>query len=138
MKCWNIISFTSEPQSTTKNPTTLVPFKTLVQTLPLAILYLLYMVCIWCCFPADVTITSTILMHTYVFCCKLVTMESVRVINVPMYTILRRTTVAFTMVMEYFLTGQKHSYSVVGRYSVLSLVMVSLILCQQWNDYLLF
>ncbi|KAH7546333.1 hypothetical protein FEM48_Zijuj01G0189700 [Ziziphus jujuba var. spinosa] len=94
MKCWKIISFTSEPQSTTKNPTTLVPFKTLVHTLPLAISYLLYM---------------------------LVTMESVRVINVPMYTTLRRTTVAFTMIMEYFLTGQQHSYSVVGSVGIIVL-----------------
>ncbi|KAL6974151.1 UDP-N-acetylglucosamine transporter ugnt1 [Sarracenia purpurea var. burkii] len=40
-------------------------------------------------------------------------MESVRGISVPMYTTLRRTTVAFTMVMEYLLVGQKHSLSVV-------------------------
>lgn len=44
MKCWKIISFTTEPQITTNNPVTLVPFKTLVHTLPLAISYLLYMV----------------------------------------------------------------------------------------------
>lgn len=42
-------------------------------------------------------------------------MEAVRGINVPMYTTLRRTTVAFTMVVEYLLTGQKHSLPVVGR-----------------------
>ncbi|KAF3453736.1 hypothetical protein FNV43_RR04177 [Rhamnella rubrinervis] len=94
MKCWKIISFTVEPQSMTKNPATLVPFKTLVHTLPLAISYLLYM---------------------------LVTMESVRAINVPMYTTLRRTTVAFTMIMEYFLTGQKHSYPVVGSVGIIIL-----------------
>ncbi|GMY35817.1 nucleotide-sugar uncharacterized transporter 3-like isoform X1 [Fagus crenata] len=88
MKCWKIISFTvDEPQNATKNPATLVPFKTLVHTLPLAISYLLYM---------------------------LVSMESVRGISVPMYTTLRRTTVAFTMIVEYLLTGQKHSRSVVG------------------------
>ncbi|KAK0572420.1 hypothetical protein LWI29_031329 [Acer saccharum] len=45
---------------------------------------------------------------------QLVTMESVRSVNVPMYTTLRRTTVAFTMIVEYLLTGQKHSPSVVG------------------------
>ncbi|KAG2713330.1 hypothetical protein I3760_04G172200 [Carya illinoinensis] len=88
MKCWKIISFTmDESQSITYNPATLVPFKTLAQTLPLAISYLLYM---------------------------LVSMESVRSINVPMYTTLRRTTVAFTMTMEYLLTGRKHSPSVVA------------------------
>ncbi|KAJ0031757.1 hypothetical protein Pint_13773 [Pistacia integerrima] len=88
LKCWKVISFTAiEPQSTTYNPLTLVPLKTLIHTLPLAIAYLLYM---------------------------LVTMEAVRGINVPMYTTLRRTTVAFTMIVEYLLTGQKHSLSVVG------------------------
>lgn len=46
---------------------------------------------------------------------KLVTMESVRGINIPMYTTLRRTTVAFTMIVEYLLTGKKHSLLVVGR-----------------------
>lgn len=44
-------------------------------------------------------------------------MEAVRGINVPMYTTLRRTTVAFTMIVEYLLTGQKHSLPVVGRYT---------------------
>ncbi|XP_059433371.1 UDP-N-acetylglucosamine transporter UGNT1-like [Corylus avellana] len=88
MKRWKIISFTTdEPQSITNNPATLVPFKTLVHTLPLALSYLLYM---------------------------LVSMESVRGINVPMYTTLRRTTVAFTMIFEYLLTGQKHSPSVIN------------------------
>ncbi|KAK9947518.1 hypothetical protein M0R45_003138 [Rubus argutus] len=94
MKCWKIISFTAEPLSTTNNPVTLVPLKTLVHTLPLAISYLLYM---------------------------LVTMESVRGINVPMYTTLRRTTVAFTMVVEYILTGQKHSYPVLGSVGIIIL-----------------
>ncbi|XP_062148941.1 UDP-N-acetylglucosamine transporter UGNT1-like [Alnus glutinosa] len=88
MKCWKIISFTTdEPQSITNNPATLVPFKTLVHTLPLALSYLIYM---------------------------LVSMESVRGINIPMYTTLRRTTVAFTMIVEYLLTGKKHSPSVVN------------------------
>ncbi|ONH98396.1 hypothetical protein PRUPE_7G247800 [Prunus persica] len=94
MKCWKIISFTTEPQITTNNPVTLIPFKTLVHTLPLAISYLLYM---------------------------LVTMASVRGINVPMYTTLRRTTVAFTMIVEYILTRQKHSYPVVGSVGIIIL-----------------
>ncbi|KAI9192827.1 hypothetical protein LWI28_028158 [Acer negundo] len=89
MRCWKIISFTAvEPQGIISyNPANLVPLKTLTKTLPLALSYLLYM---------------------------LVTMESVRSINVPMYTTLRRTTVAFTMIVEYLLTRQKHSPSVVG------------------------
>nr|POE81638.1 udp-sugar transporter sqv-7 [Quercus suber] len=41
-------------------------------------------------------------------------MESVRGISVPMYTTLRRTTVAFTMIVEYVLTGKKHSPSIVA------------------------
>lgn len=49
------------------------------------------------------------------FWLKLVSMESIRGVNVPMYTTLRRTTVAFTMVVEYFLTGQRYSLPVVGR-----------------------
>ncbi|KAL5998339.1 hypothetical protein ACLOJK_009279 [Asimina triloba] len=44
-------------------------------------------------------------------------MESVRGVNVPMYTTLRRTTVVFTMIVEYLLLRQKYSSSVVGRYS---------------------
>ncbi|XWS17115.1 hypothetical protein CRYUN_Cryun33cG0040700 [Craigia yunnanensis] len=94
MKRWKIISFTEEPQSITSNPVTLVPLKTLIHTLPLAVSYLLYM---------------------------LITMESVRDINVPMYTTLRRTTVAFTMIVEYLLTGRKHSSYVVGSVGIIIL-----------------
>ncbi|GAV85987.1 TPT domain-containing protein [Cephalotus follicularis] len=95
MKCWNIISFnTDEQHSISNNPTTLVPFDKLVHTLPLALSYLLYM---------------------------LVTMESVRTISVPMYTTLRRTTVAFTMIVEYLLTGKKHSLPVIGSIGIIIL-----------------
>ncbi|KAL5850620.1 hypothetical protein ACOSQ4_008633 [Xanthoceras sorbifolium] len=95
MKCGRIISFTAvEPKGITYNPANLVPFKTLIKTLPLALSYLLYM---------------------------LLTMEAVRGINVPMYTTLRRTTVAFTMMVEYFLTGQKHSPPVVGSVGIIIL-----------------
>ncbi|CAA3006578.1 UDP-sugar transporter DDB_G0278631 [Olea europaea subsp. europaea] len=45
---------------------------------------------------------------------QVISMESIRGINVPMYTALRRTTVAFTMMMEYILLGQKHSPYFVG------------------------
>ncbi|KAG2249849.1 hypothetical protein Bca52824_089477 [Brassica carinata] len=61
--------------------------KTLFHTFPLSIAYLLYM---------------------------LASMASVRGVNVPMYTTLRRTTVAFTMVIEYMLTGQRYTPSIIG------------------------
>ncbi|KAL2929713.1 Nucleotide-sugar uncharacterized transporter 3, partial [Bienertia sinuspersici] len=95
MKRWKIISFTTEESVRTfDDSVTLVPFKALVQTLPLALSYLLYM---------------------------LVSMESVRGISVPMYTTLRRTTVAFTMVVEYLVAGQKHTFNVVGSVAIIIL-----------------
>lgn len=88
MRYLKLISFTvGEFLTVSDNTTRLVPLKTLRHTLPLAGAYLLYM---------------------------LVIMESVRGVNVPMYTTLRRTTVVFTMVMEYFLAGQKYTSSIVG------------------------
>ncbi|KAK1307644.1 hypothetical protein QJS10_CPA09g01890 [Acorus calamus] len=89
MRRWRIISFTiGEPWSMSDSHSKLlVPLETLIQTLPLAGSYLLYM---------------------------LATMESVRGVNVPMYTTLRRTTVVFTMLVEYLLAGQKYSFSVIG------------------------
>ncbi|KAF8407146.1 hypothetical protein HHK36_006272 [Tetracentron sinense] len=88
MRRRKIISFmVDDPWSTTFNSGILIPLKTLIHTLPLSLSYLLYM---------------------------LATMESVRGVNVPMYTTLRRTTVVFTMIVEYLLAGQKYSSSVVG------------------------
>ncbi|KAK7304161.1 hypothetical protein RJT34_15244 [Clitoria ternatea] len=93
MKSLKIISFTTdESQKSSNIPALSVSFRTLIQTLPLALSYLLYMV---------------------------VTMEAVRGINIPMYTTLRRTTVAFTMIMEYFLSGQRHSTFVIGSVGVI-------------------
>ncbi|CAN1217031.1 UDP-N-acetylglucosamine transporter UGNT1 [Linum perenne] len=95
LKYWKVISFTaSEPSYLTSNPVKLVPLNTLARTVPLALSYLLYM---------------------------LVTMESVRAINVPMYTTIRRTTVAFTMLVEYLLTGKKHSVPVIGSVGIIIL-----------------
>ncbi|XP_057967956.1 UDP-N-acetylglucosamine transporter UGNT1-like isoform X2 [Malania oleifera] len=95
LKRWGIISFTvSDQQSVTHGSTAFVPLKILIHTLPVAFSYLLYM---------------------------LVSMESVRGINVPMYTTLRRTTVAFTMIVEYFLAGQTHSASVVSSVGIIIL-----------------
>ncbi|KAL1159949.1 hypothetical protein V6Z11_A07G034000 [Gossypium hirsutum] len=45
---------------------------------------------------------------------QLVTVESIRGVNVPMYTTLRRTTVVFTMIVEFLLAGQKYTSSIVG------------------------
>ncbi|XP_059289525.1 UDP-N-acetylglucosamine transporter UGNT1 isoform X2 [Lycium ferocissimum] len=83
-----LISFhLSESLSTPDNFKTFVPLKTLIDTLPVAVTYLLYM---------------------------LVTMESVRGVNVPMYTTLRRTTVVFTMIVESILASQKYSRPIIG------------------------
>ncbi|KAF5726248.1 UDP-sugar transporter [Tripterygium wilfordii] len=86
LRRWKLITFTAG-ESFIGSDSTFVPLKTLMHTLPLAAAYLLYMLAI---------------------------MESVRGVNVPMYTTLRRTTVVFTMIMEYFLTGQKYAQPVIG------------------------
>ncbi|KMS95054.1 hypothetical protein BVRB_012950 [Beta vulgaris subsp. vulgaris] len=88
MRRLKFISFTvAEASSALDNSVTLVPLKTLMHTLPIAFTYLMYMI---------------------------VTMESVRGVNVPMYTTLRRTTVVFTMVVEYILAKQKYTSSIFG------------------------
>ncbi|KAH9536808.1 hypothetical protein CY35_16G019400 [Sphagnum magellanicum] len=63
-----------------------VPFRILRQISPLSIAYLFYMV---------------------------VGMASIRGVNVPMFTTLRRTTVFFTMIMEFVLVGQRHSNPII-------------------------
>ncbi|XP_071698137.1 UDP-N-acetylglucosamine transporter UGNT1-like isoform X2 [Rutidosis leptorrhynchoides] len=94
LKSRKIISFTviNEDESTKDLPGIFVPLNTLITTLPLAISYLLYM---------------------------LVSMESVRGVSVPMYTTLRRTTVAFTMLVEYVLVRQKHSLNIIGSVGII-------------------
>eukprot|EP00850_Spirogloea_muscicola_P019827 SM000200S05817 [mRNA] locus=s200:5247:7658:- [translate_table: standard] len=93
------ISFVAEgSHAIDPNARGLVPIETLKKTLPLSVTYLLYMV---------------------------VGMASIRGVSVPMYTALRRTTVAFTMVMEYFIAGQRHSASILG--SVCIIVLGALI-----------
>ncbi|KAF5178729.1 Nucleotide-sugar uncharacterized transporter [Thalictrum thalictroides] len=95
MKRSRIISFTAgEPWAISDNTSNIVPFKTLIHTLPLSISYLLYM---------------------------LASMESVRGVSVPMYTTLRRTTVVITMIVEYLMTGQKYSSKVVGSVALIVL-----------------
>ncbi|KAL6512347.1 UDP-N-acetylglucosamine transporter ugnt1 [Orobanche hederae] len=77
---------------------TLVPIKTLIDTSPLALAYLLYM-----------TLTNSL-----GYLEKLVSMESVRGVNVPMYTTLRRTTVVFTMIVEYILVRKRYTRPILG------------------------
>ncbi|KAK7320686.1 hypothetical protein VNO77_30385 [Canavalia gladiata] len=87
LRRWRVISFTAgESFLISDNSTIFVSMKTLRHTLPLSGAYLLYM---------------------------LVTMESVRGVNVPMYTTLRRTTVVFTMLVEFVLVGQRYTPSVI-------------------------
>ncbi|WCJ30307.1 UDP-N-acetylglucosamine transporter UGNT1 [Euphorbia peplus] len=88
-----LVSFTAgESLPSSDGNTTFVSLQTLKHTLPLSAAYLLYM---------------------------LVTMESIRGVNVPMYTTLRRTTVIFTMIMEYFLVRQRYSRQVLGSVGVI-------------------
>ncbi|KAI3729957.1 hypothetical protein L6452_18630 [Arctium lappa] len=88
LRRWKLISFSSgDTLPLTDNSTRLVSLQTVIHTSPLALTYLLYM---------------------------LATMESVRGVNVPMYTTLRRTTVVFTMFVEFILVGQKYTRSVIG------------------------
>ncbi|KAK9279623.1 hypothetical protein L1049_013302 [Liquidambar formosana] len=104
LRRWKIISFTvGESLTFNDNSTALVPYKTLVHTLPLAVAYLLYM---------------------------LATMESVRGVNVPMYTTLRRTTVVFTMFVEYILAGQRYTSSVVGS---VGLIVLGALIAGAWD-----
>ncbi|WVZ20393.1 hypothetical protein V8G54_007715 [Vigna mungo] len=89
LRRWRMISLIAgESVITADNSKKFVPLRTLKHTLPLTGAYLLYM---------------------------LVTMESVRGVNVPMYTTLRRTTVVFTMLVEYMLMGHRYTSSVTFR-----------------------
>ncbi|XP_010525948.1 PREDICTED: UDP-N-acetylglucosamine/UDP-glucose/GDP-mannose transporter [Tarenaya hassleriana] len=94
LRCRKIISFAAADSFSASDSTapTFVPLKTVFHTLPLSITYLLYM---------------------------LASMASIRGVNVPMYTTLRRTTVVFTMVIEYMLTGQRYSQSIIGSVGVI-------------------
>ncbi|KAJ0090215.1 hypothetical protein Patl1_12475 [Pistacia atlantica] len=89
LRRWKIITFyVGESLPTSDNNSNFIAFKTLMHTLPLAATYLFYMV---------------------------VSVESVRGVNVPMYTTLRRTTVAFTMIVEYVLARQRYTPPIIGR-----------------------
>ncbi|KAL8508179.1 hypothetical protein ACS0TY_018672 [Phlomoides rotata] len=85
---------TDEPTALPDNSKTLVSIKALISTSPLSLTYLIYMVA---------------------------SMESVWGVNVPMYTTLRRTIVVFTMIIEYFMVGQRYSTHVLGSVSLILL-----------------
>ncbi|KAI3468015.1 hypothetical protein Pfo_024678 [Paulownia fortunei] len=90
-----LISFsTNESVALTDSSKILVPIRTLINTSPLSLTYLLYM---------------------------LASMESVRDVNVPMYTTLRRTTVVFTMILEYILVRQRYTHPILGSVALIVL-----------------
>ncbi|KAH6831067.1 Nucleotide/sugar transporter family protein [Perilla frutescens var. hirtella] len=90
-----VISFNAnESIATSDSSKTLVSIQTLIHTSPLALTYLLYM---------------------------LATMESVRGVNVPMYTTLRRTTVVFTMIVEYIFARQRYTHPILGSVALIVL-----------------
>ncbi|KAK4415381.1 UDP-N-acetylglucosamine transporter UGNT1 [Sesamum alatum] len=90
-----LITFsTNESLALNDSSRMLVSVKTLINTSPLSLTYLLYMVA---------------------------SMESVRGVNVPMYTTLRRTTVVFTMILEYFLVRQRYTRPILGSVALIVL-----------------
>lgn len=128
-----LISFyLSESPVIPDNFKTFVPLKTLIDTSPVAVTYLLYMVIasfsIFMLIISSKVRSSHLTKRFYVVSgspWKLVTMESVRGVNVPMYTTLRRTTVVFTMIVESILAGQRYSRPVIGRWDFLFLLVSS-------------
>jgi len=78
---FGVISLMSEQSASSSKKTRFVPLRMIWTSLPLSMAYLLYMV---------------------------LGMYSIRGVNLPMYTTLRRTTVAFTMAVEYFTIGKLH------------------------------
>lgn len=93
LRSWNLINFGNDPK-TDLSLKGLVPYRTILKTSPLSLAYLFYMI---------------------------VGMASIRGVNVPMYTTLRRTTVFFTMFIEYVLAGQKYSRYVVTSVGIIVL-----------------
>lgn len=93
LRSWNVITFGKDPR-TELSLKGLVPYQTILKTSPLSIAYLFYMI---------------------------VGMASIRGVNVPMYTTLRRTTVFFTMIIEYTFLGQKYSRYVVTSVGIIVL-----------------
>ncbi|XP_027183001.1 nucleotide-sugar uncharacterized transporter 3 [Coffea eugenioides] len=94
LRRWKLISFHAGEAAMVDTFKSMVPLRTLINTSPVAVTYLLYM---------------------------LATMESVRGVNVPMYTTLRRTTVVFTMIVEYILVRQKYTPPILGSVALIVL-----------------
>lgn len=93
MRSWSVINFGNDSR-TDLSLKGFVPYRTILKTSPLSLAYLFYMV---------------------------VGMASIRGVNVPMYTTLRRTTVFFTMLIEYILGGQKHSRYIITSVGIIVL-----------------
>ncbi|CAA0837994.1 Nucleotide/sugar transporter family protein [Striga hermonthica] len=90
LRSLKLISFTTTNESTLLTETSksvYVPIRTFFTTSPVSFTYLLYM---------------------------LASMESVRNVNVPMYTTLRRTTIILTMMLEYVLVRQRYTRCILG------------------------
>eukprot|EP00246_Nothoceros_aenigmaticus_P009562 TRINITY_DN2515_c0_g2_i3.p1 TRINITY_DN2515_c0_g2~~TRINITY_DN2515_c0_g2_i3.p1 ORF type:complete len:295 (-),score=20.35 TRINITY_DN2515_c0_g2_i3:410-1294(-) len=92
LRSWNLITFSDAVGGVDVPNRRFVTLNTLKQASPLSISYLFYMV---------------------------VGMAAVKGVNVPMYTALRRTTVFFTMVMEYLIAGQSHTFPVIASVAVI-------------------
>ena len=60
-------------------------------------------------------------------------MASIRGVSVPMYTTLRRTTVLFTMITEFFLVGQRHTAPIISRSVTFCMVLRHLTYLQILN-----
>jgi drug/metabolite transporter (DMT)-like permease len=90
----NLIKFSDDSADGKTAVKHFVPVRVLRQVSPLSIAYLFYMV---------------------------VGMASIRGVNVPMYTTLRRTTVFFTIIMEFLLVGQKHSNPIIASVAIIVL-----------------
>ncbi|KAL6523907.1 UDP-N-acetylglucosamine transporter ugnt1 [Orobanche minor] len=95
LRCLKLISFSTNELSipviaTDQDSKTILfvpPIRTLIGASPLSLIYLLYMVA---------------------------SMESVRGVNVPMYTTLRRTTIVITMILEYILVRRRYTLPILG------------------------
>lgn len=91
-----------------------VPTKIIRETSPLSIAYLFYMVSLLFYRLCSQHLFFNSVMEGLRWW-QVVGMASIRGVSVPMYTTLRRTTVLFTMVMEFFLVGQRHTTPVITR-----------------------
>ncbi|GAQ85777.1 Nucleotide/sugar transporter family protein [Klebsormidium nitens] len=93
LRYFRVISFTADGHSALENTRSgFIGLKTIRVAAPLSVSYLIYMV---------------------------VGMASIRGVSVPMYTALRRTTVAFTMAMEFLIARQTYPPEIIFSVSVI-------------------